>query len=80
MNEPKVKAFIQWTKTLKDSVMLQKTAVGGHYSYPPAPPIFTPTTKTNTASKIYPPDIYVDFMSLIYLIMNLIYRLYYFLR
>ncbi|KAA0716663.1 RPA-related protein RADX [Triplophysa tibetana] len=51
VNEPKVKAFIQWTKTLKDSVMLQKTAVGGHYSYPPAPPTFTPTTKTNTANE-----------------------------
>ncbi|KAG1958290.1 RPA-related protein RADX isoform X4 [Pimephales promelas] len=44
VNEPKVKAFIQWTKTLKDSVMLRRTAVGGHYRYPPAPPTFTPTT------------------------------------
>ncbi|KTG07261.1 hypothetical protein cypCar_00006320 [Cyprinus carpio] len=26
VNEPKVKAFIQWTKTLKDSVMLRRTA------------------------------------------------------
>uniref|UniRef100_A0A672MQH2 RPA1 related single stranded DNA binding protein n=1 Tax=Sinocyclocheilus grahami TaxID=75366 RepID=A0A672MQH2_SINGR len=38
VNEPKVKAFIQWTKTLKDSVMLRRTSVGGHYCYPPAPP------------------------------------------
>lgn len=51
VNEPKVKAFIQWTKTLKDSVMLQKTAVGGHYSYPPTPPTFTPTTNNNTANE-----------------------------
>ncbi|KAI4904178.1 hypothetical protein NFI96_022117 [Prochilodus magdalenae] len=42
--DPKVKAFIQWTKTLKDSVILRKTAVGGHYSYPPPPPTFTPHT------------------------------------
>uniref|UniRef100_A0A8C1HGJ5 RPA1 related single stranded DNA binding protein n=1 Tax=Cyprinus carpio carpio TaxID=630221 RepID=A0A8C1HGJ5_CYPCA len=47
VNEPKVKAFIQWTKTLKDSVMLRRTAVGGHYCYPPAPPTFTPTTNSN---------------------------------
>lgn len=51
VNEPKVKAFIQWTKTLKDSVMLQKTAIGGYYSYPPAPPTFTPTTNNNTANE-----------------------------
>uniref|UniRef100_A0A671N2M0 RPA1 related single stranded DNA binding protein n=1 Tax=Sinocyclocheilus anshuiensis TaxID=1608454 RepID=A0A671N2M0_9TELE len=47
VNEPKVKAFIQWTKTLKDSVMLRRTAVGGHYCYPPGPPTFTPTTNSN---------------------------------
>ncbi|XP_061104777.1 RPA-related protein RADX isoform X2 [Conger conger] len=38
---PTVKAFIQWTKTLKDSAMLKKTVIGGHYRFPPAPPIFT---------------------------------------
>lgn len=46
VNEPKVKAFIQWTKTLKDSVMLQRTAVGGHYCYPPAP-----TTNSNMTNE-----------------------------
>ncbi|KAF7664198.1 hypothetical protein LDENG_00185380 [Lucifuga dentata] len=39
--EPKVKDFIQWTKTLKDNIVLQKTAVGGHYWYPQAPQILT---------------------------------------
>ncbi|XP_051966975.1 RPA-related protein RADX [Xyrauchen texanus] len=51
VNEPKVKAFIQWTKTLKDSVMLRRTAVGGHYCYPPGQPTFTPTTNNNTANE-----------------------------
>lgn len=32
-----VKNFIRWTKTLKDNVVLQKTAVGGYYCYPQPP-------------------------------------------
>ncbi|KAK0152959.1 RPA-related protein RADX [Merluccius polli] len=39
--DPRVKDFIQWTKTLKDGAILEKTAMGGHYCYPPAPPVFT---------------------------------------
>ncbi|XP_062845190.1 RPA-related protein RADX [Trichomycterus rosablanca] len=51
VSEPKVKAFIQWTKTLKDSTVMRKTAVGGYYCYPPAPTTFTPnTTSTNTTN------------------------------
>ncbi|XP_017577380.1 RPA-related protein RADX [Pygocentrus nattereri] len=51
VSDPKVKAFIQWTKTLKDSVILRKTAVGGHYCYPPPSPTFTPhTTTANTTA------------------------------
>ncbi|XP_040906986.1 RPA-related protein RADX [Toxotes jaculatrix] len=41
VSDPTVKSFIQWTKTLKDNIVLQKTAVGGHYSYPRPPKIFT---------------------------------------
>ncbi|KAK2828450.1 hypothetical protein Q5P01_019484 [Channa striata] len=41
VSDPKVKSFIQWTKTLKDNIVLQKTAVGGHYSYPHPPKTFT---------------------------------------
>ncbi|XP_048043307.1 RPA-related protein RADX isoform X3 [Megalobrama amblycephala] len=52
VSEPKVKAFIQWTKTLKDNVMLRRTAVGGHYCYPPAPPTFTPTTNSNMTNEL----------------------------
>lgn len=37
VNDPKVKSFIQWTKTLKDNIVLQKTVVGGHYRYPHPP-------------------------------------------
>ncbi|XP_044079200.1 RPA-related protein RADX isoform X2 [Siniperca chuatsi] len=37
VSDPKVRSFIQWTKTLKDNVVLQKTAVGGHYCYPRPP-------------------------------------------
>uniref|UniRef100_A0AAY4AJL2 RPA1 related single stranded DNA binding protein n=1 Tax=Denticeps clupeoides TaxID=299321 RepID=A0AAY4AJL2_9TELE len=42
LSDPQVKAFIQWTKTLKDKLMLRRTAVGGYYCYPPPPPSFTP--------------------------------------
>ncbi|CAB1421968.1 unnamed protein product [Pleuronectes platessa] len=41
VSHPQVKNFIQWTKTLKDNVVLQKTAVGGHYCYPCPPKVFT---------------------------------------
>ncbi|CAL8362574.1 unnamed protein product [Lota lota] len=39
--DPRVKDFIRWTKTLEDKAFLDKTLVGGHYCYPPAPPVFT---------------------------------------
>ncbi|KAK3526875.1 hypothetical protein QTP86_001263 [Hemibagrus guttatus] len=48
--DPKVRAFIHWTKTLKDSVVLRKTAVGGYYRYPPPPKTFTPNTSSSGAS------------------------------
>ncbi|XP_017315186.1 RPA-related protein RADX [Ictalurus punctatus] len=51
VSDPKVKAFIQWAKTLKDSVILRKTTVGGQYCYPPPPPNFTPNTTSNRASE-----------------------------
>ncbi|XP_035251084.1 RPA-related protein RADX [Anguilla anguilla] len=41
VRSPAVKAFIQWTKTLKESEVLKRTVVGGHYCFPPAPPVFT---------------------------------------
>ncbi|KAM6907551.1 RPA-related protein RADX [Xenentodon cancila] len=41
VSDPRVKSFIQWTKTLKDNVILLKTALGGHYSYPHPPQTFT---------------------------------------
>uniref|UniRef100_A0A3Q0S576 RPA1 related single stranded DNA binding protein n=1 Tax=Amphilophus citrinellus TaxID=61819 RepID=A0A3Q0S576_AMPCI len=41
VSDPRVKSFIQWTKTLKDNVVLQKTAVGGYYCYPRPPRMFT---------------------------------------
>lgn len=44
VSDPRVKSFIQWTKTLKDNVILQKTAVGGHYCYPHASKTFTQST------------------------------------
>ncbi|KAI1902747.1 hypothetical protein AGOR_G00019190 [Albula goreensis] len=49
VSNPAVKSFIQWTKTLKDSVMLKKTVIGGHYCYPPSPPVFTQTIADGTA-------------------------------
>ncbi|KAM9440778.1 RPA-related protein RADX [Clarias gariepinus] len=50
VSEPKVKAFIQWTKTLKDSAVLRKTSVGGYYCYPPPPPTFTPNTTSDSTT------------------------------
>ncbi|KAM3601933.1 uncharacterized protein V6R79_021478 [Siganus canaliculatus] len=44
VNDPRVKDFIQWTKTLKDNVILQKAVVGGHYSYPHPPQRCTQST------------------------------------
>uniref|UniRef100_A0A8C9RH96 RPA1 related single stranded DNA binding protein, X-linked n=1 Tax=Scleropages formosus TaxID=113540 RepID=A0A8C9RH96_SCLFO len=41
VTSPKVKSFIQWTKTLKESVVLKKAVIGGNYCYPPSPPVFT---------------------------------------
>ncbi|XP_074527561.1 RPA-related protein RADX isoform X2 [Halichoeres trimaculatus] len=41
VSDPKVKSFITWTKTLKDNVVLDKTAVGGHYCYPHPPQKYT---------------------------------------
>ncbi|KAJ8266475.1 hypothetical protein GJAV_G00130840 [Gymnothorax javanicus] len=41
VSNPTVKAFIQWTKTLKDSTVLKKTSIGGYYCFPPASPVFT---------------------------------------
>ncbi|KAM6983494.1 RPA-related protein RADX [Tautogolabrus adspersus] len=41
VSDPKVKSFIQWTKTLKDNVVLQKTAAGGYYCYPRPPQVYT---------------------------------------
>ncbi|KAG7223303.1 hypothetical protein INR49_015659 [Caranx melampygus] len=41
VSDPTVKNFIQWTKTLKDNTVLQRTAVGGYYCYPHPPKMFT---------------------------------------
>lgn len=41
VSEPRVMNFIRWTKTLKDEAVLERTLVGGHYCYPPAPPVLT---------------------------------------
>lgn len=49
VSDHKVKSFIQWTKTLKDNVILQKTAVGGYYNYPRAPRIFTQAVEDASA-------------------------------
>lgn len=37
MADSLVKNFIRWTKTLKDNIVLEKTAVGGYYCYPQPP-------------------------------------------
>ncbi|XP_017291017.1 RPA-related protein RADX [Kryptolebias marmoratus] len=47
VSDPRVKSFIQWTKTLRDDAVLQRTAVGGHYCYPPLPKIFTQSTDSS---------------------------------
>uniref|UniRef100_A0A3B5LB65 Uncharacterized protein n=1 Tax=Xiphophorus couchianus TaxID=32473 RepID=A0A3B5LB65_9TELE len=54
VSDPRVKSFIQWTKTLKDNVVLQKTAVGGHYCYPPPPRRFSQSAGDLS-------DLFIDF-------------------
>ncbi|TMS14572.1 RPA-related protein RADX [Larimichthys crocea] len=49
VSDPKVKSFIQWTKTLKDNIVLQKTAVGGYYCYPHPPKKYTQSTADASA-------------------------------
>lgn len=54
VSDPKVKSFIQWTKTLKDNIVLQKTAVGGYYCYPHPPKKYTQSTADASGEgKIY---------------------------
>lgn len=50
VNDPKVKSFIQWTKTLKDNAVLEKTAIGGHYCYP-HPPQKCPQTSADSSGE-----------------------------
>uniref|UniRef100_UPI0037E8D294 RPA-related protein RADX n=1 Tax=Semicossyphus pulcher TaxID=241346 RepID=UPI0037E8D294 len=49
VSDPTVKSFITWTKTLKDNVVLQKTAVGGHYCYPCPPQKYAQPTPDTSA-------------------------------
>jgi len=53
VSDPRVKGFIQWTKTLKDNIILQKTAVGGHYDYPHPPQLFTQSTADTSGEVIF---------------------------
>uniref|UniRef100_A0A3Q2DGL8 RPA1 related single stranded DNA binding protein, X-linked n=1 Tax=Cyprinodon variegatus TaxID=28743 RepID=A0A3Q2DGL8_CYPVA len=50
VSDPRVKSFIQWTKTLKDNMILQKSAVGGHYCYPPPPQRFVQSAADSPGS------------------------------
>ncbi|XP_066570872.1 RPA-related protein RADX isoform X2 [Amia ocellicauda] len=49
LSDPRVKSFIQWTKTQSDAEVLKKTSIGGHYYFPPSPPVFTQTIRDGTA-------------------------------
>ncbi|MBN3272304.1 RADX protein, partial [Polyodon spathula] len=44
VSDPKVKSFIQWTKTLSEEAVLQKTVIGGYYRFPHSPDKFTPSS------------------------------------
>ncbi|KAJ3589671.1 hypothetical protein NHX12_010514 [Muraenolepis orangiensis] len=48
VSDPRVKDFLRWSKTLKDEAVLEKTAMGGYYSYPPAAPAFTQQLQNGT--------------------------------
>ncbi|XP_015206859.2 RPA-related protein RADX [Lepisosteus oculatus] len=48
-SNPQVKSFIQWTKTQTDAGALKRSVIGGHYYFPPAPPVFTQTITDGTA-------------------------------
>ncbi|XP_066105799.1 RPA-related protein RADX [Saccopteryx bilineata] len=41
INDPKVKNFIQWTKTRTNSGEVKNTVIGGYYPYPPVPETFS---------------------------------------
>lgn len=49
VSDPTVKSFIQWTKTQKDSIILKRVSVGGHYCFPHPPRIFTQSMADGSA-------------------------------
>ncbi|XP_072302543.1 RPA-related protein RADX isoform X2 [Eucyclogobius newberryi] len=66
VSDPKVKSFIQWTKTLKDNIILQKTTVGGYYSYPRAPKTFTQSVEGASVPLVAAADLKKEFEMLQY--------------
>ncbi|XP_043913181.1 RPA-related protein RADX [Protopterus annectens] len=50
--DPKVKAFIQWTKTQNENDLLQRTVIGGYYHFPPPPVTFAQFCKDNKAETV----------------------------
>lgn len=38
--DSKVKSFIQWIKTQKETSHMEKTSIGGYYPFPPVPDTF----------------------------------------
>ncbi|XP_041112118.1 RPA-related protein RADX [Polyodon spathula] len=52
VSDPKVKSFIQWTKTLSEEAVLQKTVMGGYYRFPHSPDTFTPSSDSSEAPSL----------------------------
>ncbi|KAK7922676.1 hypothetical protein WMY93_009578 [Mugilogobius chulae] len=66
VSDPKVKSFIQWTKTLKDNIILQKTTLGGFYNYPRAPKIFTQSEENASVPLVSTADLKKELEALQY--------------
>ncbi|XP_042354548.1 RPA-related protein RADX [Plectropomus leopardus] len=66
VSDPRVKSFIQWTKTLKDNVVLRKTAVGGYYCYPRPPKTFSQSTADASAPLVAAADLKKELETLRY--------------
>ncbi|KAM8834834.1 RPA-related protein RADX isoform 1-T1 [Synchiropus picturatus] len=66
VNDNRVRTFIQWTKTLKDNMVLEKTAVGGHYCYPHLPRTYSRAKQEATTPMVAASDLKTELESLSY--------------
>uniref|UniRef100_A0A1A8I5M7 Chromosome X open reading frame 57 n=2 Tax=Nothobranchius kuhntae TaxID=321403 RepID=A0A1A8I5M7_NOTKU len=66
VGDPRVKSFIQWTKTLKDNTVMQKSTVGGYYCYPHPPRFFKQTAAKSPVPLVSAADLKKELETLQY--------------